>query len=299
MKFSEIREFNVCQLRCEKSYQRKPEPYRWQEILESIKADGYYPARPIIVTEDMNIFDGQHRWIAAKMCGLKKIPGCIVSDFKDEKEESSFFAAINNHNSRLNPADYWSAKHQAGDPLACLLYNLAENPQSLLYGKIQLRGHNYGENFNIGTVFVFIYTALCNSPEPWSSKKEISLSKKIFKIPEHEKLERINEFVEFFFDCFGRKRRENPLAFMCPSVRAFGLFYLRLKETIFFQTVSKHSSAYLSSVAKMRKFTFPPTSWRGMDHFTKFACFANLWNSKKTLYRVDTTCRQDIQIKQD
>lgn len=98
--------------------------YVVNKIKKSLVEQGWLADYPMIVDEDFNIIDGQHRFIAAKELGIK-IPVKITKGFTDEQ-----MIAINNATKRWTDKDFIAYRAKKGDASArklitlCNRYNL-------------------------------------------------------------------------------------------------------------------------------------------------------------------------------
>ncbi len=46
---------------------------QFNSLVEDFKENGFV-GQPIIIDDNYEIIDGEHRWRASKMCGFKKVP---------------------------------------------------------------------------------------------------------------------------------------------------------------------------------------------------------------------------------
>lgn len=92
--------------------------YVSNKIKKSLLEQGWLPQFPMVVDEDFNIMDGQHRFLAAKELKIK-IPVKIAQGFTDEQ-----MIAINNATKRWSDKDFIAYKAKKGDVAARKLVTL-------------------------------------------------------------------------------------------------------------------------------------------------------------------------------
>lgn len=116
--------------------------YVVNKIKKSLLEQGWLPDFPMLVDEDFNIIDGQHRFIAAKELGIK-IPVKISKAFTDQQ-----MIVINNATKRWTDKDFIAYRAKKGDVSArklttlCNRYNLtvrAAMRAASLYTKCSIR----------------------------------------------------------------------------------------------------------------------------------------------------------------
>jgi len=124
-----------------KDYQRPIEPNRLKKIKKSIEQHGYFPHEVIVVNQDDQCIDGQHRLQAAKDCDIEKIP-IVKWQFNGIVEETEMFTHLNSFNTSLKSVYIWHSRKIWGCPIAKLVYKLHEDPNSPFYGMIRVKGND-------------------------------------------------------------------------------------------------------------------------------------------------------------
>jgi hypothetical protein len=160
MKFMDKGEIDIANLKFNPVYQRKLEPHRWKEVLGSMERTGVFAIEsPIVINQNNEIVDGQHRVVAAEKYGFKKVL-YVRYYFASEKCEAKYFKHMNKFNSKQKPVDYWFSAKMAGDRLANILYKLDEQDTSSLKNQIALKGKQTNTKLSISQVLSMILYAV-------------------------------------------------------------------------------------------------------------------------------------------
>jgi hypothetical protein len=98
------------------------------------------------------IVDGQHRTIAARLCGLECVP-CQIID-ADRALQAAAFAAINANITEMSPMQVHAAKLAAQDPDALRLASLcAKAGITILRYPVQTKNHKAGDTMAVGMLY--------------------------------------------------------------------------------------------------------------------------------------------------
>ncbi len=132
-----------------KEYQRPIEPIRLNNIKKSIienrttspAFDGYFPQEVIVLNQDGEPVDGQHRLQAARDCGIEEVP-CVKWHFDGIVDETKMFTHLNSFNTNLKAVYVWHSRKLWGCPIANMVYDLHENPDSPFHGIIRVKGND-------------------------------------------------------------------------------------------------------------------------------------------------------------
>lgn len=226
------------ELKLEPTYQRCIEPSRKRGIAQSMVTTGYWPEETIIVNQDFEIVDGQHRVVAALQVGIKQVPISVV-EFKDKRTEATYFSLKNNWNTSLKPVDFWYARYQFCHPYATCIYELDIDDDSLLKNNIALKGRETKKaKFTITDCCLFINFAVGYN-QNWSKEKDAFLTKRVVNLGYEPIKEEINDFIDCFYSIFGNSKRSNPFAYRASSIRSFITFYSLAKRQDFLSSRRK------------------------------------------------------------
>lgn len=265
-------------------YQRNLIRGKLLELKKSIKELGFLPAFPITITPEKRIVDGQHRFVAAKELGLKKIP-CVIVDFTGSLElEAAYFAYVNDYpSSKPRPNDYWHARYCAKEPIADYVYKLNEDPTSYLKDKVAIRGHaSTSARFLVTDVLLFLNMAARNTADTWSRKQDQKLTEACLRVGYEEIRARVNVFLSFFFKWVGKDKERNPIPYKAKVLPSIGAFYMRLLKQNFLNGDN-------SNVIKKMS-TFPFTGdFLKLDRGAKVQMLTFHYNAGKTKNRLQDT----------
>lgn len=128
-----------------KEYQRPIEKSRLEKIKKSIGKHGYFPHEVIVLNQDNQCVDGQHRLQAAKDCNVTKIP-CVKWYFNGIVEETEMFTHLNSFNTMLKSVYIWHSRKIWGCPIAEMVYKLHEDPDSPFYNMVRVKGNDSVRN---------------------------------------------------------------------------------------------------------------------------------------------------------
>lgn len=260
------------------TYQRCIEPAREKRIAKSIREHGYWPQEVIIVNQNKEIIDGQHRVQAAKEVGVERVPISIVS-FDTLKTEASFFAQKNNWNTNLKPVDFWYARLLAEDPYAKLMYQLNRDKDCLLYKRISVKGQKYDEvRFPISSAAFMINMAL-GKPYRWRKNLDYALVHSVKRTSYIHVFNYINDFLTFFFKSFSEDKKSNPIPYQTKCFVAIGTFYVLATDN----TVKGTSISKL--ISKMSKYVFT-SDFVKADHIGRIQALVNFYNKGRTKNRI-------------
>lgn len=119
----------IAQLRVDDTYQRPPTHRHSRDNIARIAA-GFDWRRfaPVVVSPVAGglyaIVDGQHRTIAALLCGLEQVPCAII--LADDKQQAEAFRAINGVVTKVSSFHLWRARIAAADPDASRIAAVCE-----------------------------------------------------------------------------------------------------------------------------------------------------------------------------
>lgn len=211
-------------------YQRKLEKRRWQQVLNSMeKVDKFSEEFPIVINQDDEIVDGQHRITAAKKYGIKKIP-YVRYFFASKKCEAKYFTHINGFNTKQSPIDYWFSAKMAGDRLANIIYKIAENPSSSLYNEIAVKGQKSNNKIAIAQVISIIFNVVgYKHASAYTHNMHKEITARLNKHSDAYICKEVSDYYRWFSDIFGTKP-ENPAAYRVDTFRVILYFFNSLKE---------------------------------------------------------------------
>lgn len=124
-----------------KEYQRPIEKTRLSKIVKSIREHGYFPQAVLVLNQENQCVDGQHRLQAAKDCEIQKVP-CVKWHFNGIVEETEMFTHLNSFNTMLKSVYIWHSRKIWGCPIAKMVYKLHEDPNSPFHGMIRVKGND-------------------------------------------------------------------------------------------------------------------------------------------------------------
>lgn len=285
--FDDIQFCPVEKLKINKAYQREIEPIRLAKIKSSMRKKGFLSCRPIAVSQNYNVLDGQHRLKAAIDLGIKDVPIGII-ECKEEKDEANCFVQLNGFNTRLSPKDYWAAKRKADDPMAKLLYFFNDDERSLLHGKIAIRGSNAKARFSIAQVFDMLIIVVLGINCHWKLDRDNQFTRLAEKTSCESALTKMNLFFEWFFACYGNDKHLCPMMNKNESLRSVAIFYTKLFNRGFIPTstkTDKNKQKLEVAIKITRSFEFPP-DWDRISLPTKVEMLLNHWNRKKKKHKI-------------
>lgn len=99
--YSEVRLVETDSLKPNEYNPNEMSENQFQYLVDDFKENGFV-GQPIIVNENLEIIDGEHRWRAAEFLGFEKVP--IVQFFpKDEEHQKMLTIGWNTKRGELNP----------------------------------------------------------------------------------------------------------------------------------------------------------------------------------------------------
>ena len=214
-------------LKFNRDYQRAMDPSRKEKVKKGIVSCGQFlPDKPVVVNQDNEIVDGQHRVTAAKEIGITRIP-VVKYRFSSKKKEAEFFIFTNNYDPRLKPVDYWYAKYLAGDGLAVFLYELNTSENSALQNMIALKGSETNSKWVISSVLGAISVPF-NVDSHWEKKVHDYWISALHDMGTKTVMGKINMFVNWYHQIFGYKS-DSPWAHRQDVFRAIKTLYINLE----------------------------------------------------------------------
>lgn len=263
-----------------REYQRDIQPSRLAKISASMAKYGYWPGEIVYLNEKHEAIDGNHRTRAALENNIEKIPATIVT-FPTKELEAKFFILKNNHNSTLSPVEDWWAKYLGGHPYATLLYRLEDDPLSLFYRFIAIKGRETrNSKLTVPKAVNMINASVLGTTHPWNRRIDNYLVRQAnewLKDGHYESARFLsNRFLEFYKMCFGDSPSTNPDAYRADAVRAICVFYKKLKEAGHMDTEQKIKRA----ANKMAGFDFT-NEFRKTDLAGKIMWLVSFFNKGK------------------
>lgn len=248
-----IKEFNVSDIKFNAAYQRTINPKKVRTIRNSIKKYGmFWGGEVIVLNEQMEVIDGQHRVMAATESNILKLPVLVVT-FGSKKEEAGYFVDKNMHTTKLTPVDFWHASYISGCTIAKTIYALNNDPKSLLHNKIAIKGGNNDKTrFSIPTALCFLNVVCLDGGRSVGKSKHERIKTHIAKYSYDEILLKMNIYVQWFNDCFGDSKVENPKPYGARVASAIAALYIIMYKS----GKIRNTRAYNNSVTKMRKYRF-------------------------------------------
>jgi hypothetical protein len=282
MVLNQYLEMDIDSMRFNNLYQRAIQRERWKRIFKSIESEGYWPQEVIILNELHEIIDGQHRVVAAKKLGIAVLPVSIVT-FPNKQKEAEFFHKKNNWNTSLNPVDFWYARHLSGHPFACLLYRIVEDKSSLLYMKVAIKGHETNDSkFYLNDAISIINICALGVNHSWTKSNDEAITS-LFIASSYEAVKAsVDDFLLFFYGCFGAKKTSNPIPYKSHCIRPIALFYTLLRNGGLLKTESGRRSA----INKMKEYVFT-ADFLKMTHSGRIFALCAHFNFKKKKGRID------------
>lgn len=263
-----IHKKNVNEISCEtKPYQRDLDPKRWKPLLKSMQKDGYWPQEVIVLNQDNENVDGQHRLKAAKEYGLTEIP-CVIFHFNSIEEEAKKFDELNGYNSRQKPIDQWNSKRIWGDPIAKLVYKLNEDPRSTFKGMIKVKGNHTGpdkKKFTIPSIITLLCTICFNLRAPHYKNTDHNLSNKMQNDFRNLDYDEALKKGAMFLQWFRRFADENTTWYSQPCIPTIAIIYKSLQEQGKFTNPRK-----IPQIAdKLKNFETSSNEWKHCSRSTK------------------------------
>lgn len=237
---------DVLSLKFNQSYQRGIELNRLRSIMRSMERDGFWPTKPVVINLDREIVDGQHRVESARRLGIKTVP-CIMAIFETKQKEAEYFVTDAMHNTTLAPVPFWHSRYLAENDLAKFIYLLEADQESLLCGRIAIKGRATKKSKFTIPHALLILSVSQGTNQTWNTQVDHKFNQIVTRNPYVKLRNEINTVVRFFFDCFGVDKMSNPIPFYGKSQRAIWTLYLALNRQGFFV-----GSKYRRSVAKIR-----------------------------------------------
>lgn len=272
-----LRTYDVTELRFNPIYQRVFEQPRYNEIKESINKNGYWDHSIIVVNRKLEVVDGQHRWQAAKNCGIRRVTVSVV-DFESKEKEAEFFWTINNYKStHLKTKDYWFARYMSSDVIANALYSLCDYNISSLYKKIALKGHDTFSKLNINSALSLINYSVSGTVHNWERSRDDYLASNINKIGIKEVVSRTNDIMNFIYGTFGIISKQNPKPYGTSNFRAILIFHKLLDQNDLLDDAAKK---------KMQSFIFT-SEFDRLPRVMKVQSLVNWFNSKRTKNKIE------------
>lgn len=275
------KELPIDSLKFNSSYQRALETPRWKRISESIKHTGYWPQEVVILNELHEIIDGQHRVVAAKKNGIRAVPVSVVT-FPSKQKEAEFFARKNNWNTSLKPVDFWYARYLSGHPFACLIYRLVEDKASKLCGMVAIKGHETNKSkFYLGDALVMVNGCALGILHTWNKENDKRSTERIISTTYEKIRDSVNDFLGFFYGCFGDDKRSNPIPYKSHCIRPEVIFYALLRDAGHLNSEPKKQAA----INKMKSYVFT-ADFSKMDHSSKVIALVSHFNHKRKTDRI-------------
>lgn len=258
-------------------YQRPIESFRKNRISKAIQKWGYFPASLITLNELYEIIDGQHRVLAAQENDVDVIPACVVT-FPDKQKEAAFFKEVNSFSSKQKPVDYWHASYMAGESYATLFYRLYEDKSCLLNNMVAVKDHrSEHQKFNVSDVLSMVNYLVLGIYGPWSLRVDERCTELASHVEYEEARRKINDFLKWFFACFGDDKKANNLPYLAHSIRALLGFYCLLHD--------KHEVDMPTTVNRLKKFVFT-SEFQRMEYSGKVAILVGYYNRGRTKNRI-------------
>jgi uncharacterized protein YjiS (DUF1127 family) len=134
-----IRWIEIERLRVDLAYQREISK-QGRKVIEAIAADfdwmkfGVLLIQPGLTDGTFDVIDGQHRAIAAQLCGASRVP-CLVEERMAPEAVAARFLAVNKVRSVVSGVALFKARLKSGDRRAKEIYDLVSlsDVQPLLY----------------------------------------------------------------------------------------------------------------------------------------------------------------------
>ena len=241
-------------------------------LIDYYKERGYDRAKPIVLNQKHQIVDGQHRAVAAEKFGMIKIPA-IIYEFAGEQNEVQYYLDHNDWRHVPSNKNYWNARYYAGDPLAAVLYQLAEDPECHLHQEVGIQEHRIGFKFSISQALLLIMYAL-NLSHSWN--RTTYNSKALTRLPNYKYEEirtSINLPLQWIFDCFGKDKEVYPHPYKTLNFQAIVEIYHKLKMQHRIAT----DKGYVGSVSRFKRFKFTP-DFVAADLWGKKHMLVNFYN---------------------
>jgi hypothetical protein len=274
---TQITMMNVNEVKIGREYQRNISDRRLKKLAESMEKFGFWQWEPIVVNQDGFVIEGQHRVLAAKAIGIKKIPVSVLN-CQSLGEEAEWFGRISSYVTTLPPAENWNVLRLSGHPYAKALYLMEERPDSRLYHRIKVKGHTGQQRIALTQATCILNTSVLGKVMNWTRDADKLYCQEISKFPDNEIIEKVNVFMGWFQDIWGEDKNQNPIPYAATSLRAIASFYLRLVQARFFQ-LSSEKEIHASKM-KMKKFFFTP-EWKALEHLSKVNMLISYWNKKR------------------
>lgn len=266
-------------------YQRAFRMANGLRVFESMKIDGFWENKPLLVYPDDNgnflVASGQHRLWAAKKLGLVEVPCVVLSELKDSVKRANRFRREGEFNELLAPEDYWQARFAEGDKIANILYKLDHDPGSFFYQRIAIKGEATKKTrFTINESFLIINIIALEISENATRSNLSHMLATAEKIGYGELLMRVNLFLKWFFDCFGKSKKDNRLAYKTQAIYTWCFLFRLLNKNHWLSTPEK----YKGTVNKIQNFTLTPPLFAGnKDSLAlRYAIVSHLNKGKKS-----------------
>lgn len=118
----------ISKLVIDPEYQREISAVGRKNILRITRTFSWSMFAPVIVSEwggsQYAIVDGQHRTTAAALCGIERVPCCVIE--AKRQEQAAAFRAINSNITKIHSTSLLRASIAAGEPEAMRMANVAK-----------------------------------------------------------------------------------------------------------------------------------------------------------------------------
>ena len=119
-------------------YQRDVSHDHVKDLEHRIDVWGWFPNSIIMINHLRQLIDGYHRCLACIKLGIIKVPTIQVK-FIDAAAEAQYFLSMNEYSRTLSLLDSVKAKYAAGVAGIEKLYRLEQDPNCVLFEKINLK----------------------------------------------------------------------------------------------------------------------------------------------------------------
>ena len=259
-------------LKGELGYQRAIEEGRLDRLRASYEKHGYLEDKRIVLNPQNEPVEGQHRVRVLSENGIKKVD-YIRYSYDTPEDESKHFCLLNNWDPTLRPKDDWHGKLGSGDPIAQILYHLNTDENSILYGKIHLRGYEGIWKFRIPQALLLINYTL-GIYRPWSRERERVTYDKLIYFAYDNIRQTINRVLGWFNDAFGLPSESTLSPYKATIFRTLLRFYRQLE----IQHKLETDKGKTASINRMSKFDFSNAAFLKSDEFTKLMSLVAFYN---------------------
>ncbi len=260
------------------AYQRALEDGRLKTLIKSYAENGVWQSLTATINTSKNPVDGNHRITCLIAIGHKTIPIVHEFEFTTAEAEVDFFLEINKMGTQIKAPQYvWRAKYLAKHVAGLLFYKLTDEDElSFLFDKVSIAERpSTLKRIPINSAWQLIAKCGLGYSKGWRNDEEEIYNAKIKEIGYEIVLNRINEFLIFFNNCFGPKER-GSICWKAKTFKAFIHLFILLKKNNLLNTTSK----YKRTVQRISKFNIDENLAK-MEFGSLMTCLIDKYNIKK------------------